>query len=38
MADLATGQTPFIDVADLDPARFDRGFVNPCAYGPGARA
>ncbi len=38
MADLATGQTPFIDVTDLDPARFDRGFANPCAYGPGARA
>jgi hypothetical protein len=38
MADLATGQPPFIDVADLDPARFSRGFANPCAYGPGARA
>jgi hypothetical protein len=25
-------------VADLDPARFSRGFANPCAYGPGARA
>ncbi|MGI9117389.1 MAG: NAD(P)/FAD-dependent oxidoreductase [Gaiellales bacterium] len=38
MADLLTGSQPLIDVADLDPARFARGFENPCAYGPGARA
>ncbi len=38
MADLVTGQAPFIDVTDLDPGRFARGFENPCAYGPGARA
>lgn len=38
MADLVTGQSPFIDVADLDPDRFARGFLNTCAYGPGARA
>jgi glycine/D-amino acid oxidase-like deaminating enzyme len=38
MAELATGQTPSIDVSDLDPGRFARGFENPCAYGPGARA
>ncbi len=38
MASLVLDETPFIDVADLDPARFARGFENPCAYGPGARA
>ena len=38
MSQLLTGQKPFIDVDDLDPGRFARGFENPCAYGPGARA
>lgn len=38
MADLVLGAEPFIDVADLDPARFAEGRLNPCAYGPGARA
>ena len=38
MSQLLTGQQPFIDVDDLDPGRFARGFENPCAYGPGARA
>ena len=38
MSQLLTGATPFIDVNDLDPGRFARGFANPCAYGPGARA
>jgi hypothetical protein len=38
MGQLLTGEAPFIDVADLDPGRFARGFENPCAYGPGARA
>jgi len=38
MASLLTGTTPTIDVSDLAPDRFERGFENPCAYGPGARA
>ena len=38
MADLALGTDPLIDVTDLDPARFAEGRLNPCAYGPGARA
>ena len=38
MSQLLTGRAPFIDVTDLAPDRFDRGFENPCAYGPGARA
>jgi hypothetical protein len=27
-----------LDIADLAPDRFARGFENPLAYGPGARA
>ena len=38
MAQMLTDETPFIDVTDLNPDRFARGFENPCAYGPGARA
>jgi len=38
MSQLLTEQPPFINVDDLDPGRFARGFENPCAYGPGARA
>ena len=38
MSQLLTDQSPFIDVTDLDPGRFARGFENRCAYGPGARA
>ena len=38
MADLVCGSTPSINVTDLAPDRFARGFENRLAYGPGARA